>query len=237
MKKMIGVSLLAVLLATGCTRVVDGAVRPAPGLKPRPLHGPAVQQVALDQAQLSKMLGQSFKSDPNSPSRFGGSDQLSDMNASPRECAGVAFELQQSAYGSAEVKDVAHEVWWTVGIYHAKVISVSENVVTLPTAAAADALFAQFLQQWNGCNGTTVTSYRTNGEPFITAAISDARAGNSVLAATVRSHLATTVTHARALGVRSNCLVEVDVAFFADHPDGSAIDIAHRMMDEVSVLS
>jgi hypothetical protein len=51
---------------------------------------------------------------------------------------------------------------------------------------------------------------------------------------------------ARAVGVRFNCIVEVEVVFFGDRrasdpgsasPDTSAVDIAHAMMDKVSELS
>jgi hypothetical protein len=50
----------------------------------------------------------------------------------------------------------------------------------------------------------------------------------------------------RAIGVRLNCLVEVEVVFFGDrrpsdpgtgNPDASATDIARAMMDRVSELS
>ena len=234
---MIAVSLSAVLLAAGCTRVVDGSVHPAPGLPPHPLTGPTAKKALLDNAQLSKLLGQPFKGDPDFPPRFGGSDQLFDIDAAPRECAEVVFELQKSAYRSAGVKDVAQESWWSAGGRRAKVISVAEAVVAMTNNNNADALFAQFSQQWTRCAGTTVTDYNLRGEPFSTAAISDVRTADSVLAATVRSRVVTTVTHARSLGVRVNCLVEVNVAFFSNRPDDSAIDIAHAMMDKVSDLS
>ncbi|HEY9306035.1 MAG TPA: sensor domain-containing protein, partial [Mycobacterium sp.] len=104
-------------------------------------------------------------------------------------------------------------------------------------AAAADALFAKFTKAWNLCNGTTVTSQiPIGGDP--TATISDVRARDSVLAATVESGTTLTITSARAVGVRVNCIVEVDVAFFANQqPAGAAVDIAHAMMNKVSSLS
>ena len=231
------VALVALPLAAGCMVVVDGTAHPAPGLAPRPLIGQAVNHALLDDGELAKLVGQYFKSKPESPPRFGGRDRLIDMHTAPRGCAGVVYELQKSSYGTADVRNVAQQTWWTAGIRDAKVISVVESVVAVPTAAAADALFAGFVQQWIGCNGTTVTSdFRMRH--VLTSVISDVRAANSVLAATVQSHFVTTVTSARAVGVRANCLVEVDVAFFSDNkPDGTAVDIAHAMMDKVSSLS
>lgn len=231
------VALVALPLTGGCMVVADGAAHPAVGLAPRPLAGQAVNHALLDEGELAKLVRQHFKSKPESPPRFGGEDQLHDVHAAPSGCAGVVYELQKTSYRAADVKAVAQQTWWTVGIRGAKVISVLESVVAVPTVAAADAAFAGFIQQWNPCNGTTVTTDFGIGHA-VTAAISDVRTANSVLAATVQSHLVTTVTSARAVGVRANCLVEVDIAFFSDNkPDGTAVDIAHAMMDKVSTLS
>jgi PknH-like extracellular domain len=145
----------------------------------------------------------------------------------------VVFELGKSGYQAADIDNVAQESWRTAGVRGVKVIHVSEAVVALPTAAAADALFAKFTQEWNRCNDATVhLNFPSGGDP--TAAISDVRAADSVLVATVESF--NTLISARAVGVGLNCLVEVDVAFF-HHPDGTAADIAHRMMNKVSALS
>lgn len=231
------VALVALPLTAGCMVVVDGAAHPAPGLAPRLLTGQAVSHALLDDGELANLVGQYFKSKPESPPRFGGRDQLYEVHAAPSGCAGVVFELQKSSYGAADVENVAQQTWWTAGIRGAKVISLVESVVAVPTAAAADTVFAGFIQQWDRCNGRTVTSDFRIGHA-VTTAISDVRAANSVLAATVQSHFVTTVTSARAVGVRANCLVEVDVAFFSDNkPDGTAVDIAHAMMDKVSSLS
>lgn len=229
------IALVAFLVA-GCMAVVDGAARPAPGLTPRPLVGQAVSAALLDDGELATLVSGYVKSKPESPPRFGGRDQLYQVNAAPVGCAGAVYGLQKSSYGTADVENVAQQTWWTAGIRGAKVINVVESVVAVPTAAVADAVFAGFIQQWDRCNGTTVTSDLRIGH-VVTAAISDVRAANSVLAATVRSHFVTTVTRARAVGVRVNCLVEVDVAFFSDKPDGTAVNIAHALMDKVSRLS
>ncbi len=229
--------LLVMLVAAACTQVVDGAVRPARGLTPRPLIGQTVEQALLDGSELSKMIGQTLKSRAEFPPRFGGRDLLFGLPASPSQCAGVVFELHTNSYETADIRNVAQESWWTADVRGAKVIDVSEAVVALPTASAADPLFAKITREWNRCNGTTVTSYfPSGGGP--TAVISGVRAADSVLAATVEAGNTFTITRARAVGVRVNCLVEVEVAYFADHhPDGTAVNIAHRMMDKVSDLS
>jgi hypothetical protein len=248
--RMVGsATALAVVavLAVGCGAVVGGTVKPAPNLKPRPLTGDTVRQVPLDDAALSRMLGQPFVS--RMPPEFGGPDKLNSQ-ISPASCLGVTAMLQKSVYESAEIKDVASESWWNNGD-PAQVISVIEGVVTLPTAAQAEALFAKFSEQWHQCNGTTTTEQ--TGPISTTNAISDIRITNTVVAAT---NTATAVLpnmpallptpQARAIGVRLNCLVEVEVVFFGDrqpsdpgaaNPDTSAVDIAHAMMDKVGALS
>jgi hypothetical protein len=235
--------------AVGCGGVVGGTAKPAPNLKPRPLTGQTITQVPLDDVALSRMLGQPFVA--RQPPEFGGPDKLfqPDNQASPDDCRGVTMMLQKSVYESAGVKDVAYESWWNNGD-PAQVISVMEGVVALPTAAQADALFAKFSKQWQHCDGTTNTDQ--TGPISTTNAISDIRVTNDVVAAT---NTATAVLpnmppllptpQARALGVRLNCLVEVEVVFFGDRrasDPGSAdldtigTDIAHAMMDKVSSL-
>jgi hypothetical protein len=251
-RKVRPVTALVMVAAStaGCVGLVDGTAKPAPNLKPRPLTGQTVSQVPLDDVALSRMLGQPFVS--RQPPEFGGPDKLfqPDNQDSPADCRGVTMMLQKSVYESAGVRDVAYESWWNNGD-PAQVISVMEGVVTLPTAAQADALFAKFSKQWQGCNGATNTDQ--TGPISTTNAISDIRVVDDVVAAT---NTATAVLpnmppllptpQARALGVRLNCIVEVEVVFFGDRRasdpgsadlDTSGADIAHAMMDKVSSLS
>ncbi|OBH90639.1 sensor domain-containing protein [Mycobacterium sp. E2733] len=249
--------VLAISLTTGCT--VAGTARPAPGLKPHPVTGQAVKKVLLDDGELSKLLGQSFGSKAELPARFGGPEVLPPAfgAVSPANCIGVTSMMVKDAYRSGDVKNAARETWWnTRG--PAKVISVAEGVVALSGTAGAAALFQQFSQQWRDCAGTTVTIGRPSiitDRPAIVFldSISDVRVTDSVLAATlsIDTQLPGLPSsgprpEARALGVRGNCLVEVDLAFFgstkpSDMGTGdvhrSAIDLAHALMDKVSALS
>lgn len=254
---VVGIGLLAAALATGCT--VAGTARPAPGLKPHPVTGQAVKKVLLDDAELSKLLGQSFGAKAELPARFGGPEVLPPAfgAVSPANCVGVTSMMVKNAYRSADVKNAARATWWNVR-GPAKVISVAEGVVALSGPGGAAALFQQFTQQWRDCDGTTVTIGRPSiitDRPAIvfSDAISDVRVTDSVVAATlsIDTQLPGLPSsgprpEARALGVRGNCLVEVDVAFFGATNPGdegtgdvhrSAVDIAHAMMDEVSALS
>ena len=234
----------------GCGPVIDGTAKPAPNLKPRPLSGSTVRQVPLDDVALSRMLGQPFVA--RMPPQFGGPDKLYSQTP-PAPCLGVTAMLQRSVYESAEVKDVASESWWNNGD-PAQVISVMEGVVTLPTAAQAEALFAKFSQQWQRCDGALTTEQ--SGPISTTNSINDIRISNASKTIVAATNTATSVLpnmpplrptpQARAIGVELNCLVEVEVVFFGDrrpsdpgsaNPDTSGVDIAHAMMDKVSALS
>ncbi|OBI76031.1 sensor domain-containing protein [Mycobacterium asiaticum] len=249
MKSRWAAALLAVSLLTGCTHAIAGTARPAAGLKPNPLTGEVIKGVLVDDVVLANMLGQPFKGDPRLPPRFGGREKLQAGlgDIQPAECAGVSTMTIRSAYESADVKNVARETWWSAG-ESGKVISVAEAVVALPTAADAAALFAQFTQQWNGCNGKTLTI--SGGALNFSDEITEVRVDNSVLAATVYVQAAGATggrrPEARALGLRVNCLVEVEVAFFSvqnsadpgtGDPHTSAVTIAHAVMDKISARS
>jgi hypothetical protein len=241
--------LMVAALAVGCGPVVAGTAKPAPNLKPRPLSGQVVQKVPLNASGLSRMLDQPFVK-RQSPV-FGGPDKLGeiDSSGSPPGCQGVTSMLQKSVYASADVKDVFFQTFWNNGD-PAQVISVIEGVVTLPSAAQAQTLFAKFPQQWQHCKGQTMIEQ--TGPIKTTTVINDIRVADSVVAATntATAELPNmpalqSTPQARAVGVRSNCIVEVEVVFFGDrrasdpgsgNPDTSAVDIAHAMMDNVDEL-
>jgi hypothetical protein len=244
--------LVVIVLATGCSKPIAGQARPAPGLIPRPLTGETIKGALLDAAALSKILQQPFESKADLPPRFGGPEKLQATPGavSPSDCAGIARLADKSTYKAANVKNVARETWWNKSDTPAKVIDVEEGVVALPTIADASALFRKFSQQWDSCNGKTVTIQA--GPIIFSDNITEVRVTDSVVAATLsnETRLSGSPTKplpvARAVGVRGNCLVEVEVAFFSapgpsDQGSGdvhdSAIDIARAMMDKVTGLS
>jgi hypothetical protein len=241
--------LSAGLLAAGCTVAVDGKARPAPNLTMRPLTGQTVRLVPLDDTALAKLLQQPFRADPHFPHRFGGPDQLpDDAPAAAADCLGVALMLQRVVYQGAKVKHVAVESWLHAA-KSVKVISVREGVVSLPTAADARALFADFSHRWQECDNVTLPL--PGSTVRLMAKITDVRSADSVLAATLSMQLtlpgsgSAAVPEGRAIGVRGNCVVEVEADFFntlnphqgTGDINTTPADIAHAMMDKISALS
>ncbi|MDD7814845.1 sensor domain-containing protein [Mycobacterium sp. CSUR Q5927] len=238
-----------VLLAGGCTTVVSGTVRPAPGLAPTPVTGMAVRQVLLDDAELLKLVGQPFRSDPSLPPRFGGVDELPDAwdEAEPEDCVGAAVGGQKSVYGAAGVQDVAHEFWdSTSAAGDSSLTGVGEAVIALASAADADALFEKFSQQWGQCDGVTVIRHGEGSDA--SGEITDVSTGDTVLTATVRTTVDDEVglRVTRAVAARVNCIVDVDVFWFVDEDDHAdapppgdttAADMARAMLDKIRNLS
>lgn len=235
------VALATLLLAAGCTHVIEGTARPTPGMTPRPVTGRTVEQALLGERELSKLLAQSLKTDPEFPPRIGANGEVFDerVGASPYQCALAVGPMDKSSYQSADAQDGAREIWWANQTERDEsVISVDEGVVALPMAAAADALFEKVSEQWKHCDGVNV-DYRGD-----THTLTGVGAADSVLSANARLRTdSSTIPEARVVGVRVNCLVEVEVSYFSSYgrtPDerkSEAIAIAHRMMDKVSDLS
>lgn len=241
--------LAFVLLAAGCAVNIGGTATPAPGLAPRPLGGPAVDHVLLGDETLSRILNQPLDLDLRFPPQFGGAEELQDAGtALPDKCLGVAAMLQQGVYESSDVEEVAVAAW-RHATRPADVTDVKEGVVSLPTAGDADALFAMFSRQWQACDGAQTSL--PGGVFRLKGRITDVRVSDSVVAATVwegwRSPAPDSVAipAGRAIAVRGNCLIEVEVDFFnsagpsARSPaeiNTSAVDVARAMMDRIGAL-
>ncbi|WP_156689841.1 sensor domain-containing protein [Mycobacterium sp. Marseille-P9652] len=237
------VVLLVAALVTGCTTTTLGTASPAPKGASGTVTGPAIKRALLDGPRLTTMLNQPFEAVPHF-SHLGGAELLDDRSGSPAECVGVVFRMQRSDYQSADVKNIADE-GWAHGGRAVKVDMVVEDVAALPTAGVAAALFAKLSDQWKRCDGTTMTD---PSDIWSQNAISDVRVTDSVAAATVSRRageehpILTAIPEAHALGVRGNCLVEVNVIFSPVSYPGdegsadiatSAVDVAHAIMDRL----
>ena len=245
----------SLVLVVGCTRIVDGSMQPAADLAPRPLRGADIARVLPGVDELSEILDQRMVEDIGGRRAVsGGIEDMPDglateSDATPHDCVGTTSAMQRSVYESADVTEVVSE-GFDGDEDGGAVLAANVGVVALDSVASANKLFDTFAEQWQDCDGTTVTIVK---EPvrggFFTDHVTDVRVENSVVAATVEfghtlDSLITPV--ARALGVRANCLVEVDVAYYSEPEsrqkgntdvDAVAIDIAHEMMDEISDLT
>ncbi|GAA4297073.1 sensor domain-containing protein [Mycobacterium paraffinicum] len=238
--------MVVLLSATGCSNTVGGAARPPANLAPRFLDGQTLKRVLLGKSALSRVVRQPLELDPGSPPLVGGPETFGAAPAEgPESCLGVAVMMQAGAYRSANVNAVAFTTWRPTVASGAAVTRVQEAAISLPTAADANALFATFSRQWHECDGKTVPI--VGGTLPLEVKVSDVQSATSVVAATISTEwsapgfVSPSVPAARAIGVRDNCLVEVEVDF-VDSPGvslegSSALDIAQVMRDKVSALS
>jgi hypothetical protein len=243
--------LAIVILAAGCSVTIGGTARPAPTVTPRTLSGHTVKRVLLGQSALSQIVKQPLNIDPRFPPSFGGPETLQgNSSASADNCIGVAVMLLQNVYQDSDVKNIALTTWRPAST-SAVVTRVKEGVLSLPTAADAEALFVKFSRQWQRCDGKTVP---LTGETFkLKARVNNVQLASSVLAATTSIELDSPnplvqdgIPAGRAIGVRDNCLIEVEVDFVgrsnlspqqSGDVNTSALEIAQVMRDKVSALA
>ncbi|WP_158090767.1 sensor domain-containing protein [Mycobacterium saskatchewanense] len=254
MKKRWSLTVLpaVAMIAAGCTATVGGEAQPVPTPILRPLAGPALKRALLGRVPLSRVLKQSLVLDPRFPPRFGGPEVLRAAGpATSVDCLGVAGMLEQIAYQSSNVHGVAVE-GWRHATKSASVTAVKEGIVSLPTAAEANTLFAEFSRQWQACEGKTQPL--SDSVFRLKAKITQVRTAGSVLGATVwvafesENSDSDSIPAERAVGVRGNCLVEVEVDLFnavqstplsGDSDAGAnsgAIEVAQRLMDNLDAL-
>ncbi|OBG54839.1 hypothetical protein A9X03_08905 [Mycobacterium sp. E1715] len=244
--------MVVLISATGCSTTVGGAARAPANLTTRFLDGHTLERVLLGKSALSRVVREPVELDPGFPPFVGGPEMLGRVRSEGSEsCLGVAVMMRAGAYRSANVKAVAFTTWRPTAPSGAAVIRVQEAAIGLPTADQAYALFSTIARRWQECDGKTVPI--AGGSLPLEVKVSHVQSASSVVAATIStqwnmppSFSPPALPAERAVGVRDNCLIEVEVDFF-DAPsalqDGTrdanarALDIAQVMRDKVSALS
>jgi hypothetical protein len=234
------------LFLSGCTMVTEGTVQPAAGLPLGPLTGTDLKRVLPTENQLADILGDRLGPNPNVPRMSGGLSDMadglsSDAEASPHDCVGATSPLQRSIYQGTGLTEFASFDWRLPDSDSGDVIGATTGVVAFPSSAEANDVFAAFVEQWEDCDGTVVEMPIDDGDVF-TDEITNVRVENSVLSAdiaTARRSDSIGWPTLHAIGVRANCLVEVDVSFFGgDAPpsrlDDAAIELAQFMMNRIA---
>lgn len=217
------------------------------------LHGDAVDAVLLDGDQLTALLAQPFK---KAHERHGGLAQMEEP-ASSGECVGVVNVAPRWAYRDADVRGFARQTWTDAApratVFDppaGKVMFVQESVVALPDAAAAQALFAEFTEEWRRCDGQAVADRHEDGRadsapqlPGTSMHITDVRTTDTVLTASIALDGKPAAPDTRAVGVRGNCIVGVLIAFTGattaagtGDPRTSSTVVVRALMDRVDAL-
>lgn len=231
---MVGIVALA-----GCSTTVGGsAVRDGRSTAARDLAA-----ILPSSAEVSEIAGNPL-SDNGARPTVGGIDVLpngirdSDA-ANPIDCLGPVSPFMRIVYANGDVRGAA---WQSFSNYGGQqtVSSVDTGVVQFGSAAQAQAMFGDFVSRWKECAGTTVTTYLHNGDNTeLYEKITDVRVDGAILSATVinsdSQHDAEFPTE-RAVGVASDCIVDVDAAVTdgTRKPAGRAENLASAMLGRIN---
>ncbi|MGV0835181.1 sensor domain-containing protein [Mycolicibacterium thermoresistibile] len=208
--------------------------------------GTAVAPIALDRilptaAELSDVLGaesagflgQLVEGDADTLLRGVGP-----ADASPPDCVGATYRMQQVVYERSPVRAVATRPWTGGDVADPAGPSVSAYLGVVELASADDAhdFFTATVQDWRRCDGQTVQLHQPDHGTRTLSTISDVVIDGAVVSAVVSHDAGQRVQ--RALGVAADCIVDVEVS----HPrapvqDGAATDaveVVRLMLDKVS---
>lgn len=239
--------------APTATTAIPAPSAPVPAAKPtavpQSISGANFTNVLLNGGDLSALLNQQFDTAAKER-QVGALDAMpnglaNEAAASPHECVGATRVAQRSVYQSSSVQHFASEKWWTK--VSGPVMNVEEAVIVLASPADAQALFTAFTNQWQACEGRTMTvlaGKASDGSYYVTTA-NGVRVADSVLSAVLLGDHSTggwARSDPHALGVKGNCIVEVEVATYGVAPGkdplqgmgNAAIDLTRAMMERIA---
>ncbi|OBF76553.1 hypothetical protein A5750_08600 [Mycobacterium sp. 852002-51613_SCH5001154] len=221
------------LLSTGCVTTVNGTPTRAGHLGGATLP---LEQVLPDGPEVNAAVGNELP--PHRPAQVGDIDLLANGirdsdGAAPIQCLGVAAPAMRIVYEPGRVRAAATQDYWN---YDSGVAVPGATAAAIKLASTADAqrLFTSFVEQWQRCDGTTVTMYThdsSNTGLYLKA--TDTRVDGPVLSATViawDNHHTPPCPDERAVGVKGEVIADVKVA------DGPRVQAGRRAIDLVEVM-
>jgi hypothetical protein len=128
--------------------------------------------------------------------------------ATPPDCLGAAYRLQEAVYDDSPVQAVATNSW-AGGGFDGPPVTGFFGVVQMASPAAAQTFFATTNERWRRCNGETVAQPDA-GE---LSRIADVTFDGHVVSASVLHAAAgaASPTAQRAVGLAGDCIVEVEL--------------------------
>ena len=165
----------------------------------------------------------------------GGADMLlqgvGESEATPIECVSAGFRLQKVVYAASPVREVASQSW-AGGDLNGPPLSGFFGAVKFATANDAQEFFAASADKWRRCNGQTMVLHQPEHGADGVSRITDVVVDSTVLSAVVLHDDGSTIQ--RALGVASDCVVDVEIAD-ADRGGGArgAVAVANLMLQKI----
>jgi hypothetical protein len=167
----------------------------------------------------------------------GGADMLlqgvGEADATPAECVSAGYRLQKVVYAASPVREVASQSW-AGGDFNGPPLSGFFGAVRFATADDAKGFFAASADKWSRCNGQTLVLHQPEHGADGVSRITDVVVEPTVVSAAVLHDDGSTIQ--RALGVASDCVVDVEVTD-VDRGGGArgAVDIANLMLQKIGV--
>jgi PknH-like extracellular domain len=167
----------------------------------------------------------------------GGADMLlqgvGEADATPAECVSAGYRLQKVVYAASPVREVASQSW-AGGDLNGPPLSGFFGAVRFATADDAKGFFAASADKWSRCNGQTLVLHQPEHGADGVSRITDVVVEPTVVSAAVLHDDGSTIQ--RALGVASDCVVDVEVTG-VDRGGGArgAVDIANLMLQKIGV--
>jgi hypothetical protein len=157
-----------------------------------------------------------------------------ESDATPIDCVSTGYRLQKVVYAASPVRSVATQSWMG-GDQNGPSYSGFFGAVQFATPDDAQAFFAATADKWHRCNGQTLVLHQADHRADGSSKITDVGVDNRIVSAVVMHDDGSTIQ--RALGVASDCIVDVEVTNPAGVSGGAsgAAGVANLMLQKIGV--
>ena len=169
----------------------------------------------------------------------GGSEMLlqgvNESEATPIDCVSAGYRLEKIVYRASPVRSVASQSW-VGGDQNGPSYSGFFGVVQFATPDDAQAFFAASADKWHRCNGQTLVLHQPEHGADGLSRITDVGVDDRIVSAVVLHDNGSTIQ--RAIGVASDCVVDVEVTNPAGDSGTSVsggVGVANRMLQKIGV--
>jgi hypothetical protein len=160
---------------------------------------------------------------------------VNESEATPIDCVSAGYRLEKIVYRASPVRSVASQSW-VGGDQNGPSYSGFFGVVQFATPDDAQAFFAASADKWHRCNGQTLVLHQPEHGADGLSRITDVGVDDRIVSAVVLHDNGSTIQ--RAIGVASDCIVDVEVTNPAGDSGTSVsggVGVANRMLQKIRV--
>lgn len=237
------------MVTAGCA--VAGTAQPADFPAGIVGAGRSAPDVLPSETELSSIVGTAIASrgrfSPSATTLGELPDILLYSRVSPVECLGVSVPFDSTTYRNTHARAVAYHSWDNRNAAGQRPVSfyrMSAGAFALAAPSNASALFYKFADQWQRCRGMSTRFSSTPAPDDTLFNIAQVKPTDAMITAAVivsdAVNQAPVSLNQRALAVRSNCIVDVEVrqmGWRLGDPVSAdfAVKIATLMLDKVGI--